>query len=67
MLVKCRNIKASFCLMTEKSVTTNNHPLTLAHLAPIHLIVENYLIFFVFLPKNIAHTRLGIVFAYLSG
>ena len=26
--------------------------------------IANYLIFFVFLPKNIAHTRLGIVFAY---
>ena len=36
----------------------------IAHLGPIHLLFENFLAFFVFLPKNIAHTRLGIVFAY---
>ena len=67
MLVKCRNIIASFSLMTVKYRATNDLPLTLAHLTPIHLLIENYLIFFVFLPKNIAHTRLGIVFAYLFG
>ena len=50
--------------MTVKYRATNDLPLTLAHLTPIHLLIENYLIFFVFLPKNIAHTRLGIVFAY---
>ena len=51
----------------REKLTTIKHPLMLAHLTPIHLSVENYLIFFVFLPKNIAHNRLGIIFAYLRG
>ena len=67
MFVKCRNIKASFWQMTENCVTKNDHPVTIAHLKPINLFVQNYLIFIVFLPKNFAHTRLGIIFAYLCG
>ena len=51
----------------EMMLTTNAQLLTLAHLTPIHLLLEIYLIFFVFLSKNIAHNRLGIIFAYLRG
>ena len=39
----------------------------IAYLRPIYLLIANYLIFFVFLSKNIAHNRLGIIFAYLRG
>ena len=38
--------------MTEKCVITNDHPLILAHLTPIYLLFENYLIFFVFCQKT---------------
>ena len=54
--VQCRNVKASCCLTTKWCVTTNDHLLTLAHLTPIHRLVENYLIFFVFLPKTRAYS-----------
>ena len=62
--MKKLKINALYYLTIETCITVNDHLTNLAHFTPIHFIVENYLIFFVFLLKNIAHTQLGIVFAY---